>query len=57
MSVHGYCTYLESLCTWAVQCEIWSRLVQYYLFKKIEKEIKPMALQPHPFEFGMYYDV
>ncbi len=24
---------------------------------KFEKEIKPMALQPHPYEFSLYYDV
>jgi len=24
---------------------------------KTEKEIKPMALQPHPYEFSLYYDV
>jgi glutamine synthetase len=32
-------------------------VIETWIKYKIEKEIKPMALQPHPFEFGMYYDV
>lgn len=32
-------------------------LIQTWIKYKIDKEIKPMALQPHPFEFGLYYDV
>jgi len=32
-------------------------VVETWIKYKFEKEIKPMALQPHPFEFGMYYDV
>jgi glutamine synthetase len=24
---------------------------------KLEKEVKPMALRPHPYEYGLYYDV
>jgi glutamine synthetase len=32
-------------------------VVETWIKYKFEKEIKPMALQPHPFEFGLYYDV
>jgi glutamine synthetase len=32
-------------------------VIETWIEYKIEKEIKPMALQPHPFEFGLYYDV
>ncbi|MGE5429651.1 MAG: type I glutamate--ammonia ligase [Syntrophomonadaceae bacterium] len=32
-------------------------VIQAWIKYKIEKEIRPMALQPHPYEFQMYYDV
>jgi glutamine synthetase len=32
-------------------------VIETWIKYKIDKEIKPMALQPHPFEFSMYYDV
>ncbi len=32
-------------------------VIDTWINYKIEKEIKPMALQPHPFEFSLYYDV
>jgi glutamine synthetase len=32
-------------------------VVETWIKYKFEKEIKPMALQPHPYEFGLYYDV
>ena len=32
-------------------------VIETWIKYKIEKEIKPMALQPHPYEFGLYYDV
>ncbi|MFH1194251.1 MAG: type I glutamate--ammonia ligase [bacterium] len=32
-------------------------VIQTWINYKYEKEIKAMALQPHPFEFAMYYDV
>jgi glutamine synthetase len=32
-------------------------VVRTWINYKIEKEIKPMALRPHPFEFEMYFDV
>jgi len=32
-------------------------VIETWINYKMEKEIKPMALQPHPFEFGLYYDV
>lgn len=32
-------------------------VIQTWINYKINKEIKPMALQPHPFEFSLYYDV
>ena len=31
-------------------------VIQAWIKYKTEKEIKPMALQPHPFEFGLYFD-
>lgn len=31
-------------------------VIETWIKYKFEKEIKPMALQPHPFEFGLYYD-
>lgn len=32
-------------------------VIETWINYKIEKEIKPMALQPHPHEFALYYDV
>ncbi len=32
-------------------------VVETWINYKIDNEIKPMALQPHPYEFGLYYDV
>jgi glutamine synthetase len=32
-------------------------VIETWIKYKTDKEIKPMALQPHPFEFSMYYDV
>ncbi len=32
-------------------------VIETWIKYKIEKEIKPMALQPHPYEFNLYYDV
>ena len=32
-------------------------VVETWIKYKTEKEIKPMALQPHPYEFALYYDV
>jgi glutamine synthetase len=32
-------------------------VIETWINYKIDKEIKPMALQPHPYEFGLYYDV
>ena len=34
-----------------------SDVVETWIKYKTEKEIKPMALQPHPYEFALYYDV
>ncbi len=31
-------------------------VINTWINYKIEKEIKPMALQPHPYEFHLYYD-
>jgi glutamine synthetase len=31
-------------------------VIETWIRYKMEKEVKPMALQPHPFEFGLYYD-
>lgn len=32
-------------------------VIETWIKYKMEKEVKPMALQPHPFEFALYYDV
>jgi glutamine synthetase len=32
-------------------------VINAWIKYKTDKEIKPMALQPHPYEFGLYYDV
>ena len=32
-------------------------VIRTWINYKFEKEIRPMALQPHPYEFGLYYDV
>jgi glutamine synthetase len=32
-------------------------VIETWIKYKTDKEIKPMALQPHPYEFGLYYDV
>lgn len=32
-------------------------VIETWIKYKYEKEIKPMALQPHPYEFGLYFDV
>jgi glutamine synthetase len=32
-------------------------VIETWINYKISKEIKPMALQPHPYEFSLYYDV
>lgn len=32
-------------------------VIETWINYKIDKEIKPMALQPHPHEFALYYDV
>jgi len=32
-------------------------VINTWIKYKIDKEIKPMALQPHPYEFALYYDV
>lgn len=32
-------------------------VVETWIKYKMEKEVKPMALQPHPYEFNLYYDV
>jgi glutamine synthetase len=32
-------------------------VIETWINYKTEKEIKPMALQPHPYEFTLYYDV
>jgi len=32
-------------------------VIETWINYKITKEIKPMALQPHPYEFALYYDV
>ena len=32
-------------------------VIDTWINYKIDREIKPMALRPHPFEFGLYYDV
>jgi glutamine synthetase len=32
-------------------------VIDTWIKYKFDKEIKPMALQPHPYEFALYYDV
>jgi len=32
-------------------------VIETWINYKMDREIKPMALQPHPYEFGLYYDV
>jgi glutamine synthetase len=32
-------------------------VIETWIKYKFDKEIKPMALQPHPYEFSLYYDV
>jgi len=32
-------------------------VIDAWISYKIDKEVKPMALRPHPYEFGLYYDV
>lgn len=32
-------------------------VIETWINYKVEKEIKPMSLQPHPYEFHLYYDV
>jgi glutamine synthetase len=32
-------------------------VVKTWINYKMDKEVKPMALQPHPYEFHLYYDV
>ncbi len=32
-------------------------VIETWINYKIENEIQPMALQPHPYEFSLYYDV
>lgn len=32
-------------------------VIETWIKYKIDKEVKPMALQPHPYEFNLYYDV
>lgn len=32
-------------------------VISTWIKYKTEKEVKPMALQPHPYEFALYYDV
>ncbi|HRP91542.1 MAG TPA: type I glutamate--ammonia ligase [Ignavibacteriaceae bacterium] len=32
-------------------------VIETWIKCKMDKEVKPMALQPHPYEFGLYYDV
>ena len=32
-------------------------VIETWIKYKLDKEVKPMALQPHPYEFGLYYDV
>ena len=34
-----------------------SDVVETWIKYKTDKEIKPMSLQPHPYEFSLYYDV
>lgn len=32
-------------------------VIRTWIKYKLEKEIKPMSLQPHPYEFALYYDI
>ncbi len=32
-------------------------VIDAWISYKMDKEVKPMALRPHPYEFGLYYDV
>lgn len=32
-------------------------VIETWIKYKMDKEVKPMALQPHPYEFNLYYDV
>jgi glutamine synthetase len=32
-------------------------VIETWINYKMENEVKPMALQPHPYEFSLYYDV
>jgi len=32
-------------------------VIDAWITYKMDKEVKPMALRPHPYEFGLYYDV
>ncbi len=32
-------------------------VIDAWIEYKMNKEVKPMALRPHPYEFGLYYDV
>ncbi|HUI08968.1 MAG TPA: type I glutamate--ammonia ligase [Bacteroidota bacterium] len=32
-------------------------IIDTWIGYKMDKEVKPMALRPHPYEFGLYYDV
>lgn len=32
-------------------------VIETWIKYKMDKEVKPMALQPHPYEFSLYYDV
>ena len=34
-----------------------TEIIDTWIGYKTDKEVKPMALRPHPFEFGLYYDV
>jgi glutamine synthetase len=32
-------------------------VIDAWIKYKIDREVKPMALRPHPYEFALYYDV
>jgi glutamine synthetase len=32
-------------------------VIQTWIDYKTEKEVRPMLLRPHPYEFTMYYDI
>ena len=32
-------------------------VVEKWISYKMDKEVKAMALRPHPYEFGLYFDV